>query len=121
MVTTIMGKSFRGNTLIREGLRQKFFGVGRLIADEVCSRLGFYPRMRMHQLDEPKIMALTKELSALHIESELRSEVLANIKMKVDIGSYQGLRHSQGLPVRGQRTRTNAHTAKKLNRVDRKI
>lgn len=121
MVTTIMGKSFRGNTLIREGLRLKFFGVGRKTADEVCSKLGFYPQMRMHQLDEPKVMALTTELSSLKLESELRNEVLNNIKMKIDIGCYQGIRHSQGLPVHGQRTRTNAKTAKKLNRPDRRI
>lgn len=121
MVTTVLGKTFRGNTLVREGLRLQIFGVGRRTADEVCARLGFYPRMRMHQLDEPKILALTKELSKRKIETDLRNEVLANIRMKVDIGCYQGLRHQQGLPVHGQRTRTNAKTAKKLNRVDRKI
>lgn len=121
MVTNIMGKSFRGNVLVRQGLAQKFFGVGKKTADEVCAKLGFYPQMRMHQLDEPRVMSLTKELSTMKIETELRSEVLANIRLKVETGSYQGLRHSQGLPVRGQRTRTNARTAKRLNRVDRRI
>lgn len=121
MVTNILGKSFRGNTLIVEGLRQQFFGVGRKTAEEVCARLGFYPSMRMHQLDESKVMALTKELAQLKIETELRNEVLANIRLKSEIKCYQGIRHEQGLPVRGQRTRTNATTAKKLNRVDRRI
>lgn len=121
MVTTVLGRSFRGNTLIREGLRLKIFGIGRETANKVCAKLGFYPRMRMHQLDENKVLALTKELSKYKIDTELRNEVLANIRLKVDIGCYQGIRHQQGLPVHGQRTRTNAKTAKKLNRVDRRI
>lgn len=121
MVTNIMGKSFRGNVLVQAGLVQKFFGVGHKTAGEICSKLGFYPQMRMHQLDEPRILALTKELSTLKIETELRNEILQNIRIKHEVGSYQGMRHAQGLPVHGQRTRTNAKNAKKLNRLDRRI
>ena len=121
MVTTVLGKAFRGNTLVREGLRLKIFGIGRKSADEICAKLGFYPRMRMHQLDESKVLALSKELSTYKIETDLRNEILSNIRAKVDIGCYQGMRHQQGLPVHGQHTRSNAKTAKKLNRVDRRI
>lgn len=83
--------------------------------------MGFYPGMRMHQLTEQQTMAVTKELSEMTIDSKLLSQVRANIKMKREIGSYTGLRHSMGLPVRGQRTKTNAKTARKLNRIDRKM
>lgn len=121
MVTNVLGKSFRGNTLIVDGLRRQFFGVGRKTAEELCAKLGFYPSMRMHQLDEPKIMMLTKELAQLKIETELRNEVLSNIRLKAEIKCYEGIRHEQSLPVRGQRTRTNATMAKKLNRVERRI
>lgn len=55
------------------------------------------------------------------IDSKLLSQVRANIKMKREIGSYTGMRHSMGLPVRGQRTKTNAKTARKLNRIERKM
>lgn len=116
-----MGKSFRGNVIVMDGLARKFFGVGKRTAQEVCSKVGIYPQMRMHQLDESLVMALVKELSGRKIETELRNEVLANIKLKYEIGSYQGIRHFQGLPVHGQRTKTNAKTAKKLNKLDRRI
>lgn len=121
MVTNIMGKSFRGNVLVKDGLAQKFFGIGNQSSQQICSKLGFYPGMRMHQLDETRVLALTKELSGMKIETELRNEILGNIRRKVEIGCYQGIRHQQGLPVHGQRTRTNAKTAKKLNRPDRRI
>ena len=121
MVTNIMGKSFRGNTLITEGLALKFFGIGRTTAQKVCSRLGFYPGMRMHQLDEPKILLLQKELANYTIETDLKNQILKNINIKHTIGSYQGSRHAAGLPVHGQRTRTNAKTAKHLNRLGRRL
>lgn len=75
--------------------------------------------MRMHQLNEQQVMAITKELSDLTIEGKLRSVVRENIQLKRTIGSYAGLRHAMGLPVRGQRTKTNAKTAKKLNKLNR--
>jgi small subunit ribosomal protein S13 len=75
----------------------------------------------MRQLDEPKILAITKELSELKIENDLKSEILSNIRLKRETMSYQGRRHLAGLPVRGQRTRSNASTAKKLNKVNRRL
>jgi len=76
--------------------------------------------MRVHQLTEQQVMSITKELSDMTIESKLLSQVRSNIQLKKDTGSYAGLRHAMGLPVRGQKTRTNAKTARKLNRLDRK-
>ncbi|CAN6666728.1 small ribosomal subunit protein uS13m [Trichomonascus vanleenenianus] len=120
MVANIMGKSLRGNTLIRIGLT-KFFGLGQRNADKICAKLGFYPLMRVHQLNEQKILAITKELSEYTIEKDLKNEILADIALKRKIGSYQGRRHAQGLPVRGQKTKNNAVTAKRLNRLERRL
>ncbi|KAL6944406.1 37S ribosomal protein subunit sws2, mitochondrial [Hanseniaspora osmophila] len=121
MVVYILGKPFKGKTLITYGLASKFFGVGMKTAEQVCAKLGFYPSMRMHQLNEPQVMSITKELSELTIENSLKTQILNNISLKRKIGSYAGIRHSLNLPVRGQRTRNNASTAKKLNRIDRKF
>lgn len=107
--------------LIQYGLTKTFYGIGLETATRICSKLGFYPDMRMHQLSEQQTMSITKELSEMTIDSKLLSQVRANIKMKREIGSYVGLRHSMGLPVRGQRTKTNAKTARKLNRIERKM
>lgn len=75
----------------------------------------------MNQLTEPQIMSLNKELSDLPIEGHLKQKILDDIKLKRTIGSYAGSRHAAGLPVRGQRTRNNASTANRWNRVDRKL
>lgn len=74
----------------------------------------------MHQLSEQQVLGITKELSDLTIEGDARAIIRSNIALKRAIGSYQGMRHAMGLPVHGQRTRTNAKTARKLNRVERR-
>lgn len=121
MVVHILGKAVKGKYRINYGLSKTFYGVGLETATKICSKLGFYPDMRMHQLTEQQTMSITKELSEMTIDSKLLSNVKANIKMKREIGSYVGMRHAMALPVRGQRTKTNAKTARKLNRVDRKM
>ncbi|AWU74383.1 uncharacterized protein C5L36_0A09720 [Pichia kudriavzevii] len=121
MVVHILGKAIKGKYRINFGLSKSFYGIGLNTATKICSRLGFYPDMRMHQLTEQQTMSITKELSEMDIDSKLLSQIRANIKMKREIGSYAGMRHSMGLPVRGQRTKTNAKTARKLNRIERKM
>lgn len=74
----------------------------------------------MHQLSEQEVLAITKELSSYTIENEARNEMRANIALKRSIGSFTGRRHAMGLPVRGQSTRNNARTAKKLNKLERR-
>lgn len=106
---------------IQYGLTKTFYGIGLETATKLCSKLGFYPDMRMHQLTEQQTMSITKELSEMTIDSKLLNQVRENIRMKREIGSYVGIRHSMGLPVRGQRTKTNAKTARKLNRIERKM
>lgn len=117
----IFGKSIKHNALVRIGLAKRIFGIGYKTAEQICAKVGIYPRMRMNQLSEPQVMALNKELSDLTIEGHLKQRILENIQFKKAIGSYAGARHSAGLPVRGQRTRNNASTAKRLNRLDRKL
>ncbi|CAL1200095.1 unnamed protein product [Candida parapsilosis] len=73
----------------------------------------------MNQLTEPQILDLNKEISSLLVEGHLKQKINNDIKMKRDIGSFAGFRHAWGFPVRGQRTKTNANTAKRLNKLER--
>lgn len=121
MVVHVLGTPLRGKNLIAYGLSNAFYGLGLKSAQALCAKLGFYPHMRVHQLTEQQSMSLSKELSEMTLGGQLLSQVRANIKMKRETGSYAGMRHSMGLPVHGQRTKTNAKTARKLNRIERKM
>ena len=89
------------------------FGIGRTRSKEICASVGISPNTRVRDLTEDEVAQLRTYVDQnLKVEGDLRREVAANIKRKVEIGSYEGLRHRRGLPVRGQRTRTNARTRK---------
>ena len=89
------------------------FGIGRTRSKEICDSVGISPNTRVRDLTEDEVAQLRTYVDQnLKVEGDLRREVAANIKRKVEIGSYEGLRHRRGLPVRGQRTRTNARTRK---------
>ena len=89
------------------------FGVGRTRAQEICDGVGISRDTRVRDLTEEEVAQLRAYVDTnLKVEGDLRREIAANIKRKVEIGSYEGLRHRRGLPVRGQRTRTNARTRK---------
>jgi small subunit ribosomal protein S13 len=89
------------------------FGVGRQRSKEICSGVGISPNTRVRDLTDEEVAQLRTYVEQnLKVEGDLRREIAANIKRKVEIGSYEGLRHRRGLPVRGQRTRTNARTRK---------
>lgn len=75
----------------------------------------------MHQLNEQDVLAIAKELTNYTIENEARNEMRANIALKRQIGAFAGRRHAMGLPVRGQSTKNNARTAKRLNKLERKF
>jgi small subunit ribosomal protein S13 len=89
------------------------FGIGRTRAAETLAATGISGDIRVHQLTDEQIVALRDHIEA-HYETEgdLRRSIAADIRRKIEIGNYQGRRHRQGLPVRGQRTRTNARTRK---------
>ena len=90
------------------------YGIGRTTSKQLLAATGVSPDTRVHALSEDELVALQKEIEGrnLTIEGDLRREVQADIRRKIEIGSYQGRRHRMGLPVRGQRTKTNARTRK---------
>ncbi|WP_425955026.1 30S ribosomal protein S13 [Xylanimonas sp. McL0601] len=89
------------------------YGVGRTRASETLVATGISPDVRVKDLDDAQLVALRDYLEGSYkLEGDLRREVAADIRRKVEIGTYQGLRHRRGLPVRGQRTKTNARTRK---------
>ena len=89
------------------------YGVGRTRALQTRAATGVDPNRRVRELGDAELVALRDHLEGNYkLEGDLRREVAADIRRKVEIGSYQGLRHRRGLPVRGQRTKTNARTRK---------
>ena len=89
------------------------FGVGRTSASKALTATGVNPDTRVKDLGDEQLVALRDWIEEnLKVEGDLRREVQADIRRKVEIGSYEGLRHRRGLPVRGQRTKTNARTRK---------
>ena len=89
------------------------YGLGRTRARETLQATGVDPSLRVRDLDDDTVRLLRDYIDANYkVEGDLRREVAQNIKRKVEIGSYQGIRHRRGLPVRGQRTHTNARTRK---------
>ena len=89
------------------------YGMGRTRAKETLVSTGVSPDVRVHDLSDDDLVKLRDWIEANYrIEGDLRREVAADIRRKVEIGSYQGLRHRRGLPVHGQRTHTNARTRK---------
>jgi small subunit ribosomal protein S13 len=89
------------------------FGIGRSTASLICQQTGLSTDTRVRDLTEEEVARLRTFIDAnLKVEGDLRREVQQHIKRKVEIGTYSGVRHRRGLPVRGQRTRTNARTRK---------
>src|SRR3990167_1325627 len=88
------------------------FGVGRSTSLKLCKLVGLDPETKVSQLQDDKLDALRNEITKMTVEGDLRRIVSMNIKRLMDLGCYRGLRHRRGLPVRGQRTKTNARTRK---------
>ena len=89
------------------------YGVGRTRAHQTLAATGISPDLRVKDMGDAELVALRDFLEGNYkLEGDLRREVAADIRRKVEIGSYEGLRHRRGLPVRGQRTKTNARTRK---------
>ena len=88
------------------------YGIGRTRARDICDACGIAYSKKVKDLTDADLEKLREEVGKLTIEGDLRREVAMNIKRLMDLGCYRGLRHRRGLPVRGQRTRTNARTRK---------
>jgi len=96
------------------------FGIGRARALVVCKAAGLDPARKVRDYGEDELDKLRAVLSKYPLEGDLRREVSMNIKRLMDLGCYRGIRHRKGLPVRGQRTRTNGRTRKGPRRMVRK-
>ena len=89
------------------------FGIGDTLATEVCTNTGVDPSRRVRDLTDEEVSQLRVYIDEnLQVEGDLRRDIQQDIKRKMEIGAYQGIRHRRGLPVRGQRTHTNARTRK---------
>ena len=89
------------------------YGIGLTRAQKICAETGVDPDTRVRQLTDDEVTRIRRYIEAnFEVEGDLRREVQQDIKRKIEIGSYQGIRHRRGLPVRGQRTHTNARTRK---------
>lgn len=95
------------------------YGIGNSRSDQICNHLAIDPTAKLKDLTDADIDKLRDHIAQLTIEGDLRREVSMNIKRLMDLGCYRGLRHRRGLPVRGQRTRTNARTRKGPRRAIR--
>ena len=96
------------------------YGIGRSAAVEICETVGVDPADKVQDLTEDKLDAIRSEIAKRSVEGDLRRELSMNIKRLMDLGTYRGIRHRRGLPVNGQRTRTNARTRKGPKRPIRK-
>ncbi len=96
------------------------YGIGRTRAQSICAAAHVDPHIKVKSLTEAQVEALRTEVAKLKVEGDLRREVSMSIKRLMDLGCYRGLRHRRGLPVRGQRTRTNARTRKGPRKAIRK-
>lgn len=92
------------------------YGIGKSRATKICANAAVSPSKKMKELDESEIDKLRSEVAKYLIEGDLRRQVSMNIKRLQDLGCYRGQRHRKGLPVNGQRTKTNAKTRKKRRR-----
>ena len=96
------------------------YGIGRTTARKICADCNIEPNMKIKDLSEAEIETVRNQVARYTIEGDLRRTVSMNIKRLMDLGSYRGIRHRRGLPLRGQRTRTNARTRKGPRRPIRK-
>ena len=88
------------------------FGIGRTSAQKICNSVGIAYSKKIKDLTDGDLEKIRDEVNKMTIEGDLRREISMNIKRLMDLGCYRGLRHRRGLPMRGQRTRTNARTRK---------
>jgi small subunit ribosomal protein S13 len=96
------------------------YGIGRVSAQKICDATGIKPDVKIRDLSEAEIESIRNEVVKYIIEGDLRRTVSMNIKRLMDLGCYRGIRHRRGLPLRGQRTQTNARTRKGPRRPIRK-
>lgn len=108
----IAGVNIPTQKRVEIGLRS-IYGIGPKKSKEICAKLGIPAERRVHQLTDDEVLKIRETIDHEYkVEGDLRREISLNIKRLMDLGCYRGLRHRKGLPVRGQRTHTNARTRK---------
>lgn len=107
----LLGVDLPRNKKIRIALRA-VYGIGPKVAADVLSKVGIDPERSSNDITEDDVLSIRTALEEYTVEGDLRREVALNIKRLKDLGCYRGIRHRKGLPVRGQRTHTNARTRK---------
>lgn len=93
------------------------YGIGRTLARQICADAGIKPEIPIKDLTEEELDSIRAQLTKHTVEGDLRREISMSIKRLMDLGCYRGMRHRRGLPVRGQRTHTNARTRKGPRRI----
>jgi small subunit ribosomal protein S13 len=112
IVARIAGVNIPTNKRVLIAL-QYIHGIGAAKAQEICTKVGIEAERRVNQLTDAEVLAIRETIDREYVvEGDLRREVSMNVKRLMDLGCYRGLRHRRGLPVRGQRTHTNARTRK---------
>ena len=96
------------------------YGIGNTSAGKICATTGIKPDVKVSTLSEDQLDLLRSEVTNYELEGDLRRDVSMNIKRLMDLGAYRGIRHRRGLPLNGQRTRTNARTRKGPRRIIKK-
>ncbi len=107
----IAGVNIPDNKHIVIALRS-IYGIGKTTAMKLCQTIGIEPSTKVSAISEENLEALRTEIAKITVEGDLRRAVTMSIKRLMDLGCYRGLRHRRGLPLRGQRTKTNARTRK---------
>jgi small subunit ribosomal protein S13 len=111
-VARIAGVNIPSNKRVEIALRY-IHGIGPSIAKEICGKVAIPPERRVNELSDAEVLQIREVIDRDYVvEGDLRRDVAMNIKRLMDLGCYRGLRHRRGLPVRGQRTHTNARTRK---------
>ncbi|KIN03861.1 hypothetical protein OIDMADRAFT_18065 [Oidiodendron maius Zn] len=115
----ILGVSFHESRLVKKCL-ETFYGIGHQHSSQILAKHHIFPGAKVGSIPSKTITAITAELSTLKIENDLRRQLRDNLQRLKDMGTYRGRRHAMGLPVRGQRTRSQISTARQLNRIERR-
>lgn len=114
----MLGVNFHPRKLVKKTL-ESFYGLGAQTSARIMAKYCIHPLARLETIPPKTITSLTAELSTMTIDNDARKLVQENIKRLRDMGTYRGRRHAMGLPVRGQKTRTQTETARKLNVLER--
>lgn len=115
----VFGVNFPESRLVKKAL-ESFYGIGPQISQRLMARFHIHPTARIGTLGDKQVNDIAGELSTMKIENDLRRTLQDNIKRLRDMGTYRGRRHAMGLPVRGQNTRSQITTARRLNKVVRR-